>query len=710
MHEKLLRLILTFLLKLLFRVRVRGLEHFARAGDRVLIIANHQSFLDPFLLAVLMPEKPAFAMNVFQAEKWYFRWVEKVVRIYRLDPSQPMSMKSLMSDVKKGAKVVMFPEGRITTSGGIMKIYDGTAMLANKTGVTLLPIHIDGAQFSTLSKLGGKLRQRLFPRITITFYPPIAPQEGAPFDSAMLYDVMTYHAFDAKDRHRSLLSAIVEARALFGKKKVVASDISRQELTYHALFTRSFVLSDKLKHYLASQSHVGLLLPNSLAAMVTFTSLQMLRKVPCMLNFSAGTANILHACQVAQVKTILTSRAFIEKGKLEALIAALEKEYVIIFLEDVRTSISTGDKLLGLFKSYVPALALHHVLRAAKPYDPAVVLYTSGSEGTPKGVALSHTNILANIYQASARFDLTPSDKLFNALPVFHSFGLTVGMLMPLVRGLSTFLYPSPLHYRVIPELIYDTDATIMVGTDTFYQGYAHYAHPYDFRSIRLAVAGAERLKDETRRLYADRFNVSIMQGYGVTETSPVISCNTAIYQRPGTVGRFFPGIEWRLEAVDGIKQGGRLWVKGDNVMLGYMKADQPGVVQPQGDWYDTGDIVDVDAEGFITILGRAKRFAKIGGEMISLAAVEEFVAKLLPELKHATIAVPDERKGEQIVLFTQSTSLNRQQLSQAARDSGMPEIFLPKHIIVLEDLPLLGSGKIDYPALSRLHHEKKEA
>lgn len=709
MQEKLLRTLLTSLLKLAFGVRVRGIEHFAQAGDKVLIIANHQSFLDPLLLAVFLPEKPAFAMNVYQADKWYFKWVGKVVKIYRLDPSQPMSMKSLMSDVKKGAKVVMFPEGRITTSGGIMKIYDGTAMLAAKTGVTLLPIHIEGAQFSKLSRLGGKLKQRWLPRISLTLYPPIAPQEGAALDSDHMYDVLSRNAYESQDRHRPLLAAILEARTHFGGGKAVAADVTRQQLTYQSLVTRGFVLSGKLKPYLEGQDYVAMLLPNSLAAVVTFVSLHMLKKIPCMLNFSAGSANILHACHVAGARTVLTSRAFIEKGKLEGLIGALEKNHVIIYLEDVRATISGSDKVTGLLKSFAPSFFLREALQV-KPYEPAVVLYTSGSEGSPKGVALSHTNILANIHQAASRLDLTPADKLFNALPVFHSFGLTVGMLMPLVKGLSTFLYPSPLHYRVIPELIYDIDATIMVGTDTFYQGYAHYAHPYDFRSIRLAVAGAEKLKESTRQMFAERFGVSILQGYGVTETSPVISCNTQMYHRSGTVGRVFPGMEWKLEAVDGIAHGGRLHIKGDNVMLGYMKADQPGVIQPQGEWYDTGDIVDVDEKGYITILGRAKRFAKIGGEMVSLAAVEEFVNQLLPEQKHAAIAIPDERKGEQVVLITQSATLNRQQLSQAARDAGIPEIFLPKQIVVVEDIPLLGSGKVDYPALSRLMGERRES
>lgn len=703
MLENSLRRFFSAILKILFNVRVKGIEHFRAAGERTLIVCNHQSFLDPLLLAVLIPERPAFAMNVYQADKWYFKWVAKVVKIYRLDPSQPMSMKSLLADLKKGGKVVYFPEGRITTSGGIMKIYDGAAMLAAKTGASILPIHVEGAQYSKVSKLGGKLRQRWFPDVSLTFFPPIAPDHVKEFTSDAIYDMMTYHMFEAQDRNRSFLAALLAARKTHGGGKVVAADVTRASLTYHSLLTRSFILSEKLRHYLAVQTHVGVLLPNSLAVMATFVSLHMLGKTPCMLNFSAGAANILSACATARLRTVLTSRAFIEKGKLEPVIEALSKEYVIIYLEDVRADISGMDKITGALKAFAPSLFLMGTLNSVKSYDPAVVLYTSGSEGAPKGVVLSHANILANIYQSFARFDINPSDRLFNPLPVFHSFGLTIGMLMPLVGGLSTFLYPSPLHYRVIPELVYDTDATIMVGTDTFYQGYAHYAHPYDFRSVRLAVAGAEKLKESTRQLYLERFGIPIMQGYGVTETSPVISCNTGLYHKAGTVGRIFPGMQWQLEPVEGIHRGGKLWIHGPNVMTGYIKSDQPGVVQAQGEWYDTGDIVEVDAEGYITIVGRAKRFAKIGGEMVSLAAVEEFMGKVDAGSRHACVAIPDDRKGEQILLITEAKQMSRITIAHVARESGFPEIFLPKQIMFVEAIPLLGSGKIDYPKVQEI-------
>lgn len=705
LDELVLRPTLTFFLKLLFRVEVRGLENYRKAGDKVIIISNHQSYLDPMLLGVFIPEKPAFAMNVFQAEKWYFRWCHWIFSIYTLDPLKPMSMKSVIKDMKDGLKLVIFPEGRITTSGGIMKIYDGAQLIAEKTGATILPVRIDGAEYSKLSNLSKKVRQRWFPKIRMTILPPIPPLTSPPLaggkEGGNLYDVMMQSAFVSSHYRQPLLSALIEAYFWHGGGHTVASDIARQPMNYRQLFTRAFILSGKLN--LGDEKNIAVLLPNSLGVMVTFVALHMQGKVPCMLNFSSGAGNMVHACRIAQAKTVLTSRVFVERGKLEPLIAALEKECRVIYLEDIRKKVTFKDKLEGLWRAFAPHTELKDVIAFTQPNDPAVILYTSGSEGVPKGVALSHVNLLANIHQVCARIDLNPSDQIFNALPVFHSFGLMVGMVLPMVKGIRTFLYPTPLHYRVIPDLVYDTDSTIMLGTDTFYKGYAKYAHPYDFWNVRLAVAGAEKLQESTRRLYADTFCMPIFQGYGVTESSPVISVNTPMEHKEGTVGRPLPGIKCRLQPVPGLEKGGRLEVKGPNVMLGYLKADKPGVIQPQGEWYDTGDIVDIDEEGYITILGRAKRFAKIAGEMVSLQAVEDVATALLPDAAHAAVAIPDERKGEQIILYTESKDLTREQLQAQSKEQGLPELCLPRQVVYMESIPRLGNGKIDYMMLGKV-------
>jgi len=411
--------------------------------------------------------------------------------------------------------------------------------------------------------------------------------------------------------------------------------------------------------------------------------------------------NIRSGCRAANVKHIVTSRTFIERAHLDKIVEALEPDFDVIFLEDVRSEITFGDKWRGL-------MAAGHSLVPRDPDDPAAILFTSGSEGAPKGVVLSHRNILANAAQAEARIDFGRSDKVFNVLPVFHSFGLTVGLMLPLVSGVRIYLYPSPLHYRIVPEMIYGVNATIMFGTDTFLAGYARSAHAYDFRSLRYIMSGAESVKETTRRTYMEKFGLRILEGYGVTETAPVLALNTPMFNRFGTVGRLLPGMEARLEPVHGVEEGGRLHVRGPNVMLGYVRAENPGTIErPPGGWHDTGDIVTIDADGFITIKGRAKRFAKIGGEMVSLAAVEALAADLWPDAMSGVATVPDARKGERLVLVTTKTDPKRSDLAAFARARGASEMMVPAEVLVVDKLPLLGSGKIDNIALTNFVRER---
>ena len=423
-----------------------------------------------------------------------------------------------------------------------------------------------------------------------------------------------------------------------------------------------------------------------------------------MINFSSGAANVLGACRAAQVDTILTAHAFIEKARLEKLIAAIEGHVRIVYLEDIRKTVTFSDKLRGALRAKKP-------LVARKPDDWLVVLFTSGTEGVPKGVVLSHRNVLANVAQAEARIDFGRDDKLFMALPAFHSFGFMGGIVLPLISGVPTYFYPSPLHYRTIPELVYGLCSTYMFGTDTFLAGYARMANPYDFRSLRYIIAGAEPIKETTRRTYLEKFGLRILEGYGVTETSPVLALNTPMFNKFGTVGRPFPGMQARLEKVEGVEEAGRLFAKGPNVMLGYLRADKPGVLEPPPEgWYDTGDIVSIDEQGYIAIKGRAKRFAKIGGEMISLAAVEMLAAELWPSYNSAVVALPDPRKGERLVLVTDKHSATRGDFQAYARSKHASELMFPSEIVAMEKLPLLGSGKPDLQTIQKFVNEQVAA
>jgi acyl-[acyl-carrier-protein]-phospholipid O-acyltransferase / long-chain-fatty-acid--[acyl-carrier-protein] ligase len=482
---------------------------------------------------------------------------------------------------------------------------------------------------------------------------------------------------------------------------LIAEDTDRAPISYDRLVLASMVLGRAIRDATAGEMHVALMLPNAIATLVSFLGLQAFGVVPCMLNVSAGVANMLAACRAAGVCTVVSSRAFVEKGRLSAVAASMQAELRFIWLEDVRAGVDTRAKLQGM-RDRRRARRLPGA--GADPESPAVVLYTSGSEGAPKGVVLSHRNILANCAQLASVIDFDSRDIAFNAMPMFHAFGLTGGTILPLVSGVRTFLYPTPLHYRIVPALIYDTDATICFGTDTFLRGWGHYANPYDFYAMRYIFAGAEKVQEETRRLFADRFGVRILEGYGVTETAPVLTLNTAMQCCAGTAGRFLPGIEWRMEPVAGIETGERLFVRGPNVMLGYLDGTAPGALATlAGGWHDTGDIVSVDTAGFLKIVGRVKRFAKIGGEMVSMEAAEAVVTALWPDARHAVIGVADARKGEALVLVTTHGSAAIRDLLRFAREHGMSELMVPRSVLAVPSIPLLATGKVDYPAVARI-------
>lgn len=509
---------------------------------------------------------------------------------------------------------------------------------------------------------------------------------------------MTAMEFDRQGARISLFRALLQAVARHGKSRVALEDAERKPLTYGRLILGALVLGRKLAAVTQTGERVGLLLPNVQAMVVTLFGLSAYGRVPALLNFTAGPRNLKAAGELAGLKTIVTSRRFIDQGKLDDELEALGEGRRIVYLEDVRRQITSLDKAWGALTSLAPGLA--HRPHEAAPDDAAVVLFTSGTEGTPKGVVLSHANLVSNARQvfAHAAGAISERDIFMNPLPAFHSFGLTAGILVPLLHGMKVVLYPSPLHYKQVPKLIGETGATFLLATDTFLQGYARAAEADALKSVRYVVAGAERVKAETRRMW-EPYGTVILEGYGCTECSPVLAVNTPLATREGSVGRLLPGIEARLDPVEGITEGGRLLVRGPNVMAGYLSAGEPGrIVPPEGGWHDTGDIVVIE-DGFVTIRGRAKRFAKLGGEMVSLAAVETMIAKVWPDQNHVVVALPDARKGEQLVLVTEKPDAERDALLEAAQAQGFPELWVPRAILVTGTIPVLGNGKIDYGA-----------
>ena len=711
--ESSIKHLLRMALRIAYRVDVKGVENMPLPGERAVVVVNHTSFLDAAVLAAFLPGRPTFAVATKVAEAWWMKPLMRLFDAFPVDPTNPMSAKAMVRAVKEGRTLVIFPEGRITMTGALMKIFDGPGMVADKADAPIIPVRIDGAQYTPFSRLKGKVRRRMFPDVSLTILPPVrfdlpegltARQRRAE-SGRRLYDVMSSMMFETSLKEQTLFDALLDARDVHGAKALVVEDIERQPLSIGRLVVGSLALGRAIHDITAEKEVVGLLLPNVNGTVVSFFALQANGRVPAMLNYTAGLANLRSACRTAGIRLVLTSSAFLKKAGLEEMAAQLSTDDYridVLSLESLRTRITPLDKLSAMISARF-ARSMHTSI-GIKPDDAACILFTSGSEGLPKGVVLSHRNLLANCRQLAARVDFNPTDVVLNALPVFHSFGLTGGMLLPVLNGLRTVLYPNPLHYRIVPALAYDSNATIMFGTDTFLAGYARMASPYDFYSLRYVFAGAERVREETRRTWAEKFGVRIFEGYGATEAAPVIAVNTPMHYQGGSVGRALPGVETRLDAVPGIEDGGRLSIRGPNVMLGYYRDDRPCVLQaPENGWHDTGDIVEIDADGFIVIKGRAKRFAKIAGEMVSLTAVEGYANKAFPGYDHAVVARPDARKGEQLVFYTTAPDATLKAFQTWARANGIAELAVPKDLKILEALPVLGTGKTDYVSMEAM-------
>lgn len=699
-----------FLLKLLFRYEAFGVEALKTPGP-VLLLPNHVSWIDWLFLVVHLDDDWKFVTSSVTAQTspvHRFLMINK--HTFPVDPTSPYAAKRMAEFLAAGGRLVLFAEGQLSKTGSLMKLFDGTGFLLQKTHAKVIPCYLRGAKRILFSPNQDK--HLWFPKVTAHFGAPVIPPHQEHKSAAQAREALTLWLRDQlvslqfetemKFGPRHLLDAIQEAARIQPRKSVL-QDATFRSLTYRRLIVGTDLMAQALRRRLEPTStRTGVLLPNVNATVVTLMALWHLGKTPAVLNFSSGTAVMLACIELAGVKQVVTSRAFLERAKID-IQPFLKAGVSFIFLEEVRARIDPVQKLSTLARHLV-WLKLWRVHDSEEAT--AVILFTSGSEGVPKGVELTHRNIMANIRQMLAVTDLMDTDKLFTCLPMFHSFGLTVGTLLPLVRGMSLFVYPSPLHYRVVPAAFYGQNCTVLLSTNTFLNGYARKAQPYDFRSLRYLFAAAEKLQEATARTWAQRFGVRILEGYGATECAPCVAVNTPLQPKYGTVGRLMPGMEYRLETVEGVEGGGRLLVRGPNIMRGYLNKDSNAKFKELQGWYDTGDIVSVDSDGFFQIQGRLKRFAKVSGEMVSLTAVEEALAGAFPQYglrcQMAVITRHDEDKGEALIAVTNEPKLTLEEIRAAIKSRGMTNLCVPREIRAVREIPKLGTGKTDHRALQK--------
>ena len=713
--KEFVRLCLKFILKLMktkciFNFDVRKLP------TKGVYVVNHVSYLDPIMLFAFLPGNPVFALNGHLYRRHWIRFFMSKADIIPFNPIEPGDIKKLIAKVDEGRLVVIFAEGRITEDGGLMKIYEAPGLVADKSKAPLIPVWIDGPQYGYFSKTKGHLPHRPLPKMRIYVGKPRSfklkdeLRRQRDHISNEVYMILREMCFEINyNKDISLFAQLMKTAKVysktgwFSKRPRIIEDINRKQKSFKDIIVASFALGRTFRKFTGHDENVGVLLPNAIATVCTFFGLSAFERTPVMINFSVGAKNMVSMCKTALVKSVITSKTFIIKGKLEPAIEEMEKAGVkIVYLEDLAKKMSIFTKI-NAFISY----KIKRIPHKKGGNKKAVIVFTSGSEGAPKAVILSHANLMANVNQLAAIQTVTYKDLLFNALPMFHSFGLMVGMLFPLFNGAKLFLYPSPLHYRVVAELVYELGATLMIGTDTFLRGYAKIAHPYDFHTVRLMYSGGEAAKPDTRSMWMEHSGIRMMEAYGSTECSPVMTANNGIFNKFGSIGKLLPGMQYKIEPVDGIATGGELCVKGPNVMLGYYMPSEPGVlVPPQNGWYHTGDVVDIDEIGFFTIKDRIKRFAKIGGEMVSLNAVQDMVIdatkEMLGEYNYGVVAIPHESKGEQIVLVTNNKSVTSAMLHEYVKANGMSELYLPRVILYHEKLPVFATGKSDNVTLKK--------
>lgn len=709
----LLRFVALAVMKLLYRIRVDGRANVPLDGP-ALLVANHVSWIDALLLIATQTRRIRFVMDrtIYQTPA--------LNPLFRLMGVIPVSTRDGVAGFKEflratrqvlddGYLVCIFAEGEITRHGSLNAFRPGFARIAQAANVPIIPTYIGGAWGNIFSYARNRrLYLQRYP-MHILFGQPLPPDQTAQVRTAVMELSVRY--FEARKTERLPLAEAFINTARSNWNHPAVNDTTGRGLTYGQLLTGSLLVKDRLKP-LVQGNNIGILLPPSVGGFTANLALTLLGKVPVNLNYTASQDAFRSALEQAEIRCVVTSKKVLER------LPELPLPQRIILLEEVMGGLGSIEKLIALLAARLAPRAVLCGSRPA-PDDTATIIFSSGSTGSPKGVLLSHHNILSNIESLRAVFQPEQKDCVAAVLPLFHSLGFTGTLWLPLLSGFSSACHSNPLEATQVVKLVRNEKATILLATPTFLAAYLRKADPEDFRSLRLVVTGAEKLKTELSNAFEEKFGLRPLEGYGATELSPVISLNIpdveigGIRQKgqlAGSVGRPIPGVAVRIVDPDSREpladgQAGLIEVAGPNLMTGYLgKPDETAKVIRDG-WYNTGDIGYLNGEGFVVITDRLARFSKIAGEMIPHGAVEE---RLLAALEAtdpllAVTAVPDEKKGERIAVVFDQTRLNEGQVKQAIEQAELPNLWKPSLLVGTEAIPLLGSGKLDLKGLKKL-------
>ncbi len=709
---------------LIYRVCPFGLEHLPKTGG-ALICPNHITWVDAVVLQLASPRPIRFL--VFEGI-YKIPWLNPIFRLVGAIPIHPRKARSAIEGAAEGARrgelVCIFPEGELTRTGVLLRLKRGFEIIAREAGVPVIPVFLDqlwGSIFSFEKKrYFTKWPKRIPYRVTVAFGEPILPKEAT---TALLRERLLDLGEFCFQR-RPILQRHLAPSCVYGLKKgfdktALIDGMDGSILTRGKLLAAAIALSRHLKKN-HKEKRLGIVLPPGKGAFVANLAVLFAGKIPVNLNFTAGTQAISSSIRRGGVQTVLTAKAFV--AKLPNFPWPGEVVHIDKLLPKLKTDIVRWFLVARLMPS--PLLCGLLGLQKRGGREEAVLLFTSGSSGEPKGVVLSHKNVLGNVAQFGQMLDLDSSDILLASLPLFHSFGCTVCLWYPIIEGLRVVTFPNPLDVSKNAELIEKHKVTLLLATPGFLRGYLKRAKPEQLRTLKLTITGAEKLPRELATEFENKFGKTIHEGYGLTETSPVASVNlpdplrhspedsVQEANRPGSVGRILPGMTARIKDPEtgralSLHETGLLFLKGPNIFEEYL--DDPArtaeVLDNEG-WFMTGDLARFDEDGFLFIEGRLSRFSKIAGEMVPHETVEAAIVKAFGNHNDETrsfaiVSVPEETKGEALVLLT-TLEVDRETLRIKLSEAGLPNLWIPRLIKKIDRIPLLGSGKLDLSACKR--------